>query len=149
MFSWLTSVRPFPFDGYAGEEVLLLDDFRSSIIFNDLLRVLDRYPLRVNVKGSHSWACWTKVVISANIPLAEQYPNLSERKDPMLRRFEHGIVFEKTSPAVALPYASREDAMAGVRSDNGTNGVPGYTPMWEREQNDGGFSDADFDALLK
>jgi hypothetical protein len=38
--------------------------------------------------------------------------------------------------------------MAGVRSDNGTNGVPGYTPMWEREQTDGGFSDADFDGLL-
>ncbi|WP_416174269.1 MAG: Putative replication protein [Bifidobacterium crudilactis] len=138
----------FPFDGYSGESVLLLDDFRSSIVFNDLLRILDRYPLRVNVKGSHSWACWTKVVISANISLAEQYPNLSERKDPLLRRFEHGIVYEKTSPAVPLPYASREDAMKGVRNDNGTNGVPGYTPMWEREKNDSGFSDADFDAPL-
>jgi hypothetical protein len=138
----------FPFDGYAGEPVLLLDDFRSSFVFNELLRVLDRYPLRLNIKGGHTWACWTKVVISANISLTEQYPNLSERKDPMLRRFEHGIVFEKTSPAVALPYASREDAMKGIRNDGGTNGVPGYTPMWEREQTDGGFSDADFDGLL-
>jgi hypothetical protein len=138
----------FPFDGYSGEEVLLLDDFRSSIIFNDLLRILDRYPLRVNVKGSHSWACWTKVIMSANIPLTEQYPNLSERKDPLLRRFENGIVFEKTSPAVALPYASREDAMKGIRNDGEQNGVQGYTPMWERKKNDSGFSDADFDALL-
>ena len=138
----------FPFDGYAGEEVLLLDDFRSSIVFNDLLRILDQYPLRVNVKGSHSWACWTKVIISANIPLTEQYPNLSERKDPLLRRFERGIVFEKTNPDVALPYATREDAMKGVRDDGGVQGVPGYTPMWEREQSSAGFSDDDFDRLL-
>jgi hypothetical protein len=66
----------------------------------------------------------------------------------LLRRFESGIVFEKTSPAVALPYASREDAMKGIRNDGGQNGVQGYTPMWEREQNSGGFSDSDFDALL-
>lgn len=139
----------FPFDGYAGEPVLLLDDFRSSIVFNDLLRILDRYPLRLNIKGGHTWACWTKVVISANVSLEEQYPNLSERKDPLLRRFEHGIVFEKTSPEVALPYASREAAMKGVRDDGGVPGVPGYTPMWKREQNTAGFSDSDFDVLLQ
>jgi hypothetical protein len=138
----------FPFDGYEGQSVLLLDDFRSSIKFDFLLRILDPYPFLVSVKGGHAWAQWTKVIITANISLTEQYPNLSERKDPLLRRFEHGIVFEKTSPAVALPYASREDAMKGIRNDGGTNGVPGYTPMWEREQNAGGFSDADFDALL-
>lgn len=139
----------FPFDGYAGEPVLLVDDFRSPFVFNELLRVLDRYPLRLNIKGGHTWACWTKVVISANVSLEEQYPNLSERKDPLLRRFEHGIVFEKTSPEVALPYASREAAMKGVRDDGGVPGVPGYTPMWKREQNTAGFSDSDFDVLLQ
>ena len=138
----------FPFDGYNGEPVLLLDDFRSSIVFNDLLRILDRYPLRVNIKGSHSWACWTKVIISANIALSEQYPNLSERKDPLLRRFECGIVFEKPAPDISLPYASRDDAMKGVRNDGGTTGVPGYKPVWEREANSAGFTDDDFDRLL-
>jgi hypothetical protein len=142
------ATNAFPFDGYEGESVLLLDDFRSSLRFEYLLRVLQGQPFLVNVKGSHTLAHWTKVVISANIPLSEQYPNLSERKDPLLRRFESGIVFEKTSPAVALPYASREDAMKGIRNDGGQNGVQGYTPMWEREQNSGGFSDSDFDALL-
>jgi hypothetical protein len=143
------ATNAFPFDGYEGESVLLLDDFRSSLRFEYLLRVLQGQPFLVNVKGSHTLAHWTKVIISANISLSEQYPNLCERKDPLLRRFEHGIVFEKTSPAVALPYASREDAMRGIRNDGEQNGVQGYTPMWEREQNGGGFSDADFDVLLR
>jgi hypothetical protein len=148
--------KPFPFDNYKGQEVLLLDDFRSDLRFNDLIIILDSYPYDTNIKGSHAWACWTKVVISANIPLSEQYPNLSERKDPLLRRFEHGIVFEKATPDVALPYASREDAMKGVRNDGGVNGVPGFAPSWKRAASsasstrmDGsGFTDDDFDRLL-
>ena len=139
----------FPFDGYEGQHVLLLDDFRSSIKFDFLLRILDPYPFLVSIKGGHAWAQWTKVIITANISLTEQYPNLSERKDPLLRRFENGIVFEKASPDVALPYASREDAMHGIRNDGGESGVLDYVPMWEREKNEGGFSDSDFDALLQ
>lgn len=146
--------KPFPFDNYQGQKVLLLDDFRSDLRFNDLITILDSYPYDTNIKGSHAWACWTKVVISANIPLSEQYPNLSERKDPLLRRFEHGIVFEKTTPDVAIPYASAEDAMKGKRNDGGVNGVPGFVPSWKRAASstnmDGeGFTDDDFDRLLK
>lgn len=146
--------KSFPFDNYRGQPVLLLDDFRSDIRFNDLITILDSYPYDTDIKGSHAWACWTKVVITSNISLDEQYPNLHERKDPLLRRFEHGIVFEKTTPDIAIPYASREDAMKGVRNDGGVNGVPGFIPSWKRAASsasmDGeGFTDDDFDRLLR
>lgn len=149
------ATNAFPFDGYEGQSILLLDDFRSSLRFEYLLRVLQGQPFLVNVKGSHTLAHWTKVIISANVSLEEQYPNLSERKDPLLRRFERGIVFEKTNPDVALPYASRDDAMHGVRNDGGVNGVPGFVPSWKRAASstssthvDGEFTDDDFDRLL-
>ncbi len=146
----------FPFDGYAGQPVVMLEEFRSAFKFDFLLKVLDIYPLLLNIKGGHTYACWTKVVITSNIELAEQYPNLSERKDPLLRRLNHGIVFEKPDQDTAFPYASREDAMIGKRNDGGAQGVPGFVPSWKRAASnasstsmDGsGFTDDDFDRLL-
>ena len=122
----------FPFDGYEGEKVLLLDDFRSSLPYSELLRILDRYPYRVNIKGSSRYACWEKIVITSNVPLAEQYPHISESKAPLYRRFEHGIVWEKKSPSCTPPYSSREEAMLGIRDDGGPQGVPEWIPEWKQ-----------------
>lgn len=44
--------------GYAQQEVVVLDDFRPDwMSFSRLLRLLDRYPYRVEWKGS---GCWVK-----------------------------------------------------------------------------------------
>lgn len=147
----------FPFEGYQGQPVILLEEFRSSFKFDYMLKVLDRYPLLLNIKGSHTYACWTKVVITSNITLDEQYPNLSERREPFYRRLNRGIVFEKPNQETEIPYASAEDAMKGKRNDGGTTGVPGFVPSWKRAASktgstsmDGeGFTDDDFDALLR
>lgn len=116
----------FPFDGYDGEPVLLLDDYRSDFKFSDLLRVLHGQPYRVNVKGGSTYACWTKVVITSNIYISDQYPNLNERRDPLYRCFEHGVVWYKENIDDALPYATKSDAMAGIVSYGAHNGVPGW-----------------------
>jgi hypothetical protein len=40
-------------DGYANEKTVIMDDYRASLCtFQDLLRILDRYPLRVELKGA-------------------------------------------------------------------------------------------------
>lgn len=117
----------FPFDGYDGEPVLLLDDYRSDFKFSDLLRILHGQPYPVNIKGGKTYACWTKVVITSNIYISDQYPNLTERRDPLYRCFEHGVVWFKKDIDDALPYASKSDAMAGIVSYGAKNGVPGWS----------------------
>lgn len=65
-----------PFDGYSGQDVLLLDEFRSSIQFNTMLNILDGYPMELPCRYANRQACYTKVYIVSNIPFKEQYPNI-------------------------------------------------------------------------
>lgn len=54
------------FDGYDGQEVLIIDDFKGQIPPATLNRILDKYPYRCPVKGSFTWAKWTDVIITSN-----------------------------------------------------------------------------------
>lgn len=63
----------FPFDGYSGEKTILLDDFYGDIKYSNLLRILDGYQYRCNVKGGHAYAKWTKVFITSNKKPSEWY----------------------------------------------------------------------------
>lgn len=54
------------FDGYEGQDTLLIDDFYGWIPFSMLLNILDRYPLRVPIKGGSTWAMWKRVIITSN-----------------------------------------------------------------------------------
>lgn len=54
-------------DGYCGEEILLIDDFRVGAIHRGmLLNLLDGYRLRLETKGGHTWALWKEVYITTN-----------------------------------------------------------------------------------
>ncbi len=58
------------FDGYDGQEKVLLDDFaggKSGIRLVHLLRLLHPFPERVEVKGGHVWWNPTEIVITTNI----------------------------------------------------------------------------------
>jgi len=55
---WMSSKNLDWFDGYTGHKVAVFDDFRgSSCSFNWLLRLLDKHPLQVPVKGG--FTDWT------------------------------------------------------------------------------------------
>lgn len=63
-----------PFDGYKGEDVMLFDEFRSSLMLTDMLKYLDGYPLMLPARYADKVACFTEVYIVSNIPLDDQYP---------------------------------------------------------------------------
>ncbi len=73
-------------DGYIGQEVVLIDDFYGSLRFNYLLRLLDRYPMRLEVKGGHTQMLAKKIYITSNAELEDWYSNPSLNLDALKRR---------------------------------------------------------------
>lgn len=65
-----------PFDSYTGQDVIVFDEFRSSLPLSDMLCYLDGYPLMLPCRYADRVACYTKVYILSNIPLDKQYPNV-------------------------------------------------------------------------
>lgn len=91
-----------PFDRYNGEPVLLLDEFRSSLPFGDMLQYLDIYPCRLPARYADKIACYDKVFIVSNIPLSKQYPNIqvedSESWNALVRRINKITQFTRNAP---------------------------------------------------
>ena len=55
------------FDGYEGESILLIDDYKKDDINRGmLLHILEGYRQMLPIKGSHTFAKWTKVYITTN-----------------------------------------------------------------------------------
>ena len=55
------------FDGYEGESILLIDDYKKGDIDRGmLLHILEGYRQMLPIKGSHTFAKWTKVYITSN-----------------------------------------------------------------------------------
>lgn len=69
-----------PFDNYKCQDVILFDEFRSSITISDMLQYLDGYPCSLPSRYSDKQACFTKVYIISNIPLDEQYKNIQNEQ---------------------------------------------------------------------
>ena len=69
----VNSDESFPFNGYDGEDAILIDDFYGGVKYNTLLRVLDGHQYRVNVKGGHRFARWTRIFITSNRYPSEWY----------------------------------------------------------------------------
>lgn len=91
-----------PFDRYAQEPVLVLEEFRSSLILGDVLSYLDGYPLALPARYSQRQACYTTVYIISNIDLSQQYKNVQENEPAtwkaFLRRIHHVIEYHQDKP---------------------------------------------------
>jgi len=84
-FLWYPTV-PEWWDGYDQEKTLVIDEYHHQLPLTRLLRVLDRYQLQLPIKGSHTYAQWTKVVLTSNVHPREWYPNCREDQRLALMR---------------------------------------------------------------
>jgi len=80
------------FDGYDGEEILLLDDFEpNQVPYRELLVWLDVYKHRVQIKGSMTLALWKTVIITSNSDPDDWYigPLSRLERQPLDRRLDN------------------------------------------------------------
>lgn len=73
-------------DGYEGEKEIIIDEFYDQISIDQMLRYLDGYACRLNMKGSHTWAMWETVVITSNFEPNTWYFNAPEKSREALKR---------------------------------------------------------------
>ncbi len=66
------------FDGYDMEKTLIIDEYNNDIGITGLLNLLDGYQLRLETKGSHTYANWNKVVITTNLKKEEIHAQAKE-----------------------------------------------------------------------
>ena len=87
-----------PFDQYKGQDVIMFEEFQSSIPINQMLIYLDGYPVTLPCRYSDKVACYTKAYILSNIDLKEQYPDTQtyspETWKAFLRRIHKVQVFQ-------------------------------------------------------
>lgn len=101
-------------DGYdpARHPVVVLDDFKGGIRYTTLLRMLDKYPMQVEVKTSTKQFIPKIVVITSNQPPNQWYfqspADANHDSSALLRRLsgEHGAVVEMKTKYVE-PVARR------------------------------------------
>ncbi|UUG66209.1 replication associated protein [Calfel virus LSF45_cir359] len=99
-------------DGYTGQPTVILDDFYGWIAFDELLRIMDRYPLKVPFKGGYAEFISEKLIITSNKPPEEWYEreNIKGTLEAMFRRinvyleFNEGGSWGEASPPFKINY---------------------------------------------
>jgi len=93
---WLP--RPAPnsavwFDGYEGQETVIIDEFYGWVSRDLLCRLCDRYPFHVQTKGGAAVFVPKRIIITSNNPPDKWYSKLG--LGPLVRRFTEplGYIF--------------------------------------------------------
>lgn len=83
---WISSRNLKWWDGYTGQPCVIFDDLRGDFCtFHEMLRILDIYPLRVEVKGGSVAAAYTHVWITSAFPPTNLWQSV-EDKGQLMRR---------------------------------------------------------------
>ena len=96
-------------DGYRGEKVLVLDEYRSNLKISSILDYTDGYIERIHGRNYPRQVCYDTVYIISNWKLDEQYPNVQKDKPADWQAFLARIdeVYEfKDGEAVLIPRPS-------------------------------------------
>lgn len=85
------------FDAYHCQSILVFEEFHSQIPISSMLNYLDIYPLTLPARYTDRTACYTKVYLTSNIPLDEQYRDIQRHQwetwRAFLRRITHIVEY--------------------------------------------------------
>lgn len=91
------------FDDYDNEDILVMDEYHAQFKYSYLLRLLDKYPLLVEVKHGHVQFTSSRIIILSNKAPWEFYTHCD--LDPLKRRIK---VYHKKSVNSELEFVPWE-----------------------------------------
>lgn len=90
-----------PFDNYAGQDVIVFEEFRSQFHISNLLNMIDGHPYDLPCRYHNKVACYTKVFFTSNISLNDLYSNVQEKEPEtfraLLRRIHKVKIYKSDS----------------------------------------------------
>ena len=91
--------RGISFDAYFGQNVLVFEEFSSQIPVEEMLNYMDCYPIYLPARYNDRVAAYSKIYITSNIPLSEQYQDIQfsrpETWKAFLRRIHKTIEYRQ------------------------------------------------------
>lgn len=99
---WISGKTLKWWDGYTGQETVIIDDFRKDYCtFHELLRILDRYPYKVETKGSSIYfQPTTKTIIVTSCYHPDRVYDTREDIQQLLRRIDEIFYFKDSVPVI-------------------------------------------------
>ncbi len=76
-----------PFDGYKGQDVVIFEEFRSSLKIRDMLNYLDGYPVELPARYANKQVCFHEIYLISNIDLRQQYSWIQETENTTWQAF--------------------------------------------------------------
>lgn len=154
---WISNGNLKWFDGYTGQDFAIFDDYRTSHCqFSYLLRLLDGYPLRIEIKGSYvDWIPSTIFITAPDGPRTMWNLKTQEQLDQLCRRITHTFgapeeleelynlyPLRVNNTQLVLQQSSESDNGSQHSSTNSGNVVPssqnqvtrGGTIIWESSE---------------
>lgn len=80
-------------DGYYGQPLVIVDEFRGGVPPSRILRLVDRYPFQAEVKGGFTQWKPKLMIMTSNLRLAHCFPEDSSTKDAIYRRINEFVVY--------------------------------------------------------
>ena len=115
------------FDGYEQQEAVVFDDFAgapSKLSVFQLLRILDRYPVNIEIKGSTRQLLATTIYVTTNYHPSKWYnwENRWESYGALARRIHQVVCYHG-----GLPYVANHEKFFAVANE-GVNYQQEWTP---------------------
>lgn len=105
--AWISAETGRWFEGYDAHPYVIFDDLRGDFCkFHVLLRLLDKYPFRIEVKGASRQFLARTIVITSSLPPHGAYNKTGEDLRQLGRRITHVIRAELPGVAFWMPGTS-------------------------------------------
>ena len=116
-----------PFDGYAGERIIILDEFRGQIPYAVLLGMLEGYKKEMHARYANVIGLWDEVYISTIKTPEEVYSKMMEKEDT-----ETDPISQLLGRITDISYCYRVNRPTGTKRDRDGNSAESFRYTFDK-----------------